>query len=399
MADNVLQEIGLPEGSEEILTDTNTEPKGKEPEKKDIDPGKETPGDETPEKDDAGTIFDTEEPEDKDPGKEEPEDKDPGKEEPEKKDIDFKEYFPGYNSVEDVKKVVESVKTFETELKKKEQLISGLQQEVNQLKSQNPFKNEKLYRLDRLSEKEPDKTIIYQRYLFGDNSDEEVIKLKMMIDHPKIFNENPGYLQRKINEKFSALYSEDYTEGDVEYQDALTSMKIEAEEARKWFDSKIKEVEVPKPKSEEEIKKENEEFVKSWQDSFKEVKEKIKKITIPVLDEKDQSKTQVFMEYEIPDEDLKKVNQIAAEHILSNRLEPTEENIEQARQVALGIYLVNNFAKINTVLLNQIQKETGAKWRKKVNNPQKPGADVKSNNVESPDTETEDAIVSEISGI
>ena len=82
------------------------------------------------------------------------------------------------------------------------------------------------------------------------------------------------------------------------------------------------------------------------------------------------------MDYEIPKEDLKEVYNTAANHIMSQMAQPDEKSMKEAVDVALGLYLIKNFAKINTVFANNISKDTGMKWRKRINNSQKPGADI-----------------------
>jgi hypothetical protein len=296
--------------------------------------------------------------------------------------FDVAKHFEGFESLDQVKEAVGRSKQYTTDveeelatLRTRSDSFSNTEKELTELKGRQPYKNVKFYQLDKLSESDPDKAEIYQKYLFGDNSDEAIIKLKMMADHPARFKENPGFLQRQLKAKYSDYLGDEFTNEDVEYLDAKTQLGIDADEARTIFESKIGEVDIPKIKSEEDVKTENETFFKGWQQPFAKVKENLTKLSLPVLDEKDSSKTVEYMDYDIPKEDLQAVYNAAGNHVAQMRLEPTQENMDQATKVALGVYLINNFAKINTSFANQLAKETGAKWRKRVNNPQKPGAD------------------------
>jgi hypothetical protein len=296
------------------------------------------------------------------------------------------EHFDGYESIDQVKSVIERGKQYtpeiETEittLRQGAKDVDKLKTEVEGLRNRQPFKNEKFYQLDQLSEKDPDKAAIYQRFMFGENSDEEVVKLRMMLDHPKRFKENPGYINRQITNKYSDFLGDEFTSEDPEYMDAKTALGLDADSARQSFNDEIGKIEVPKLKSDEDKVADDKAFFQSWQKPFSEVKTQIGKIEVPVLDEKDPTKTVGFMDYDIPESELKDIHEAAANHIFSQRLEPTPENVKQAKDVALGLYLLKNLAKVNTAFANKITKESGAKWRKRINNPQKSGADA--NNV------------------
>lgn len=324
-------------------------------------------------------------------------------------DFDFAKNFEGYgNDVDSVKQLADRGKLYTEEveselntLRQGKQQMEALQNEVTSLKNRNPFNDSKFYQLDKLSTESPEKAKIFQRYMFGENSNEDVVRLKMMLDHPDIYDENPGYLQRQLKDKFSALYDEEVDKSDVEYLDAQTALKLEAAKAKDFFESEIKKVEIPQIKTEEQNEKETESFFKSWQQPFAEVKEGITKLQIPVLDDKDDTKTIGFVDYDIPEADLKAINNFAANHIFNSRLEPTKENVEEAKKVALGIYLINNQARINTFFANKVTKEMNGDWRKRINNPKKPGADVhvEPKPADVNDESAENAIVNEISGV
>jgi len=316
------------------------------------------------------------------------------------------ENFEGFENLDSVKTAVERSKLYTAEveeelvsLRKGRTAVEDLEKQVKELKGRQPFKNPKFYQLDKLEESDPEKAKIYQKFMFGDNSDEDVVRFRMMLDHPKRFQENPGFLQRQLNQKYADYLGDEFTAEDTEYMDAKTQLGIDADAARKMFNDEIGKVEIPAIKSEEDVRAENEKFVKGWNEPFAEVKVSLAKIQVPVLDEKDPTKSVGYMDFDIPEAELKEVHNMAANHIFSQRLEPTKENMEQAKKVALGIYLVDNFAKINTAFANQLAKETGAKWRKTINNPQKPGADgLKPDDSKPSEENTEKAIVADILG-
>ncbi len=309
--------------------------------------------------------------------------------------LDVAKYFGDeFDSIDKVKEYVERGKQYTPEiqseldrLKQEAAKVKEYEEKVKELSSKQPFKNEKFYKLDKLEESDPEKAPIYQKYMFGEKTDQEVVKLRMMLDHPERFKENPGYLQRMLEKKYPALFGGEFDQEDIEYKDALTDLGLEADEARKKFEDEISKIELPAIKTPEDVEKEQKEFVQKWQEPFAKVKESATKISIPVLDEKDDKKVVSYMDYEIPKEDLKEVYNTAANHIMNQHAEPTEKSIKEATDVALGLYLIKNFAKINTVFANNISKETGVKWRKRIHNSQKPGSDVNVNDTTTKTTE------------
>jgi len=298
-------------------------------------------------------------------------------------DIDVSKYFEGFSSLDEVKSTLEKAKQFpelEEELnalRQSSKEVQTLQEQVKQLKERNPYNNEELYKLDKLYAEDPDKAAILTRYALGDKSAELVLKLEMMLEHPQIFEKNPESLQRQLIKKYQDYYSGEYTPDDPEYQDAKIAMEIDADRAKKLFDAEIAKIEVPKAKTDAEKKAEMENLFKSWTPVFPKVKKSLGKIDIPVLDEKDNSKTKVLMSYSIPEEDLKDVYEIAANHIAATKIQPTEESIKQAVDVAKGVYIWNNLPKIMTQVRNNLSKEVGSQALNKVNNPAKAGSDVK----------------------
>jgi len=321
-------------------------------------------------------------------------------------DLDVKKYFgDDIESIDQVKEYIERAKKFtpDTEkeieaLRQSAKKVEEYEKMINELKNKPAFKNEKLYKLDRLEEKDPEKASVYQKYLLGDTDDAQIVKLRMMLDHPNRFKDNPGYLDRMLEKKYPILFDPDADKDDHEYKDALVELGLEADTARQKFESELSEIEVPKPKSKEDIEAEQKEFIEKWKEPFGKVKEGVKKLSIPVTNEKDPKKNDVLAEYEIPEGDLKEIQNIAANHILSQNLPPDEKSVKEATEVALGVYLVRNFAKINTYIANMVASKEGGKWRSKINNPEKPGGDVKKPPAEdkTPQEGSPDAILSDI---
>ena len=211
--------------------------------------------------------------------------------------LNVSKYFDGFKSLDEVKQTIQRGQQFSPEieqelntLRQSNKSVETLQSEVKQLKERQPFNNEKFYQFDKLSKDDPDKAALLMRYEFGDNSAESVLKLQMMLEHPNIMEDNPGFLQRKLVKKYQDFYSGDYTSDDEEYQDAKTAMELDADNARRLFDSEIAKIEIPKVKTDEQRTQETEAFFKGWVPSFSKVKEELAKIEIPVLDDKDEDR-------------------------------------------------------------------------------------------------------------
>lgn len=301
--------------------------------------------------------------------------------EPEAGEFDVSKYFDGFNSLDEVKETLQRATKFTPEveqelesLRQRQKELDKLQEQVKSLKERQPFHKKEFYQLDKLAEEDPNKAAILTAYKFGDNSAESVLKLKMQLENPDLAEKNPGFFERQLRKRYPDFYSGDYSPDDVEYLDAKTEMEADANAARRYLDSMIEQVEVPKPKTEEEIKAEKEQFLKGWQPSFKEVETQLKKFNIPVMDEKEELKT--AMEMEIPEKEYKNLLSIAANHIVNSGLAPAPENIKQAVDVARAVYLYDHQAEIFTKFANKILSEGGQEVLKKFNNPVKRGGDV-----------------------
>lgn len=283
-----------------------------------------------------------------------------------------------YDSIDKVKEVISKYSGVSTTIKTLESDKKALEEKVNELSSRQPFKDKRFYQLDRLSEQDPDRAKLLQGYMFGNLSDEQIVKLKMRLDDPKAFDKNPGYLTRKFERDYGALFDEDIDKDDDAYKDALTDLELDAKAIGKSLQKEIDAIEVPenKVRTPEEIDEEQKAFVKSWNDGFKKVSESLTKVDIPLLDPKGKN-AQVFSSIEFSEQEVKDVKLIAANFIIGNSLEPSEENVKIATEFARNKFIVENFARINTHLANKIASKEGQKWLKNVSNASKKTADVK----------------------
>jgi len=307
---------------------------------------------------------------------EEPEENEEQKE-PAAGDFDVSKYFEGFESLDEVKQAVERSKEVEQELetlRQSKEELDRLQEQVKALKERQPFNKKEFYQLDKLSEQDPDKAAILTAYKFGDQTAETVLKLRMQFENPDLAEKNPGFFDRQLRKKYPDLYSGDYTPDDVEYMDAKTEMEADAQAARKFLESQLEQVEVPKTKTEEELKAEREQFFKSWQPSFKKVNDELKKFNVSILGE--DNKLNSAMEIDIPKKDHKELLEIAANHIANTGIQPSSESIKQAVDVAKAVYLYNHQTEIFTKFANNLLTKGGEEALKKFNNPSKKGADV-----------------------
>jgi hypothetical protein len=293
--------------------------------------------------------------------------------------FDFSKAFEGFTDIEEVKTLAKRGRDYSSEvenelvtLRQSKQEIETTRKEVEELKARNPFKNEKLYKLDKLGETDPDNVHIYQKYLFGDLSDMDVIKLDMIKEFPDLFKENPSALERKLAKKYPALFDDDFAKDSNEYADDQIEMKIDAKKVRQKFDGIIGEVKIPAPKAQsEEAEKANKAFVDSWTPEVPKIREALTKLSLKTLD-KDNNPVD-FMSIDIPKEDVEEINKTALHHIINNRIKPSAEAVELAKEIGLGVYLIKNQAKIFTTFADTITKETGVAWRTKVANSKKHG--------------------------
>lgn len=290
----------------------------------------------------------------------------------------FTKNFEGFESIDQVKQLAERGKLFSNEVETEVNTLrqgsteaAALKKENAELKNRQPFQNSKYYQLDKLTQDAPESASVLQRFMFGNPSDQELVKLGMLFDNPEVFNENPEAMERKFQRNFPALAkvaSGEMEKDDPDYQDALIDISIEAKSVKKRFDTEIAKVEVPKIKTEEEVKEEQVAFAKTWKGSIGAVQKELTMLNIDVLDEKDEKKTVPFMEYEIPKEDQKFLLQEAVQYILTTKPEAGEESVKAVLDIVKTMYFIRNQAKILTEMGNKIASKQGAKWRKRVNN-------------------------------
>lgn len=257
--------------------------------------------------------------------------------------------------------------------------VTQLRADVKELRGRQPFTDEKLFKLDQISTKDPENASFYKKYMFGEMSDENLVKMKFTMENPDILKGNPDYINRKFDKDFAALSDPELEPGDPTYDDAKTDLALQAKAIRTEFDKKISEVEIPEmtvPKTAEEIEADTAKFIEGWKPSFDTVKEALQKIDIPVLSE-DGKKQEVFMSYEIPEAEKADVHKMAASFIIESRLEATEENVKFAINVAKANYISEKLPVIATSILNEGAKNNGDAWLKKFSNASKEGADAK----------------------
>jgi len=297
--------------------------------------------------------------------------------------LDVSKYFEGYSSLDEVNAAIQRAKTFTPEveeeletLRQRQKELDELQEQVKSLKERQPFNKKEFYQLDKLAEQDPSKAALLTAYKFGDQTAETVLKLRMQLENPDLAEKNPGYFDRQLRKKYPDLYSGDYSPDETEYLDAKTEMEADANAARKYLDSQLDQVEVPKIKTDEEIKAEREQFFKGWQPSFKKVDEELKKFSVSVLNE--DNKLNPAMDIEIPAKEHKALLEIAANHIANTGIQPTPENIKQAVDVAKAVYLYDHQTEIFTKFANNLLTKGSEEALKKFNNPSKKGADVSS---------------------
>lgn len=306
---------------------------------------------------------------------------DPEKEKP--TTINFSEVFTDYSDVDEVKKFANRGREFtpevENELKDLRQSKSKfetLEEKEKKVNSINPYKNEKLYRLDKLMETNPDDAAFYSRLMFGEPTAEEVVKLDLIRQHPELFKEDPEALEFKLKRKYPGVFSGEYEPEDPEYKDDLMQMKMDAKSIRKIAEDEMSKIDIPNLQADAEKQKEaNRAFVESWKPHTQKVLDGLTKLPIIVKDS--EGKDVIFKEFEIPENDREQYQKVALQHIIDSHLEPTQENIDFAVKVARGVYLADNFSTIMSDALDSATEEQGSNWRKNITNSKKLGGEEK----------------------
>lgn len=272
-------------------------------------------------------------------------------------------------------KTIDEVKERVSKYSEVVQEAEGLRQKVGEFESKlketqtpkSPYKNPVFFKLEQISEQDPDNAATYQKLVFGNPDGKELYKINFLMDNPE-YKDRPEAAQRKLERAFPALFDPDVDTDSDEYKDAVLDLELESKKIRKNLMGKLDAIEVPDPVKEAETRDaKSKEFVQSWRPSFDEIA-KITKLPVNVLSEKDKT-SEHFFDIELTPESQKKYTDAAAQFIVSNNLPVNGESVQKVKDFMKKLYIVDNLESYTTTVAEKAAKARDGQWRSKVHNP------------------------------
>lgn len=291
------------------------------------------------------------------------------------------------------------IKRLETFKPEDLQQVETLRKEYDQVKQklsevENAFtvKDETLYRLSVLKEKNPDKYAIAAKLVFGNDEPVDVLKTKFLSENPT-YKDNMDAVERKVKAAYPDLFGDDIDTQSQEYQDALIELRADAQKAKKSLLSDMESVELPKRLSDEEKTKletekqgletqRKEQLVGTWIPKFKQLDADIKTVSITSKDK--DGKDVVLFEADIPEKDRQDIIVEIGSQILSNEVEYNEQFFSGLRKAVEDTYIRKNIDKI----ISKAQEDAVTAYRATLTNPsatrqeQRPAAEAEKSPIE-----------------
>lgn len=292
---------------------------------------------------------------------------------------------------EEVIELLSKFPEYETKVTGLSQKVTEYESKLKEIEAKPRYKNPNFYKLDVLSEQEPDKAEAYQKLVFGKTDDQELYKLGILIDFPE-YKDNPEFLERRLKRAFPLLYDPDVDQDSQEYQDAKDDLAFEAGKVKKLLQAKIDSIEIPDPQKQAQANEEKmKAFVEGWKPTFSTLS-KNNKITINVLSEKDKNREPLF-DIELTADESNHYFQKAAQMIVDNGLQPNEESVKKINDFVQKLYVAEHQEELFTKVALHVAKSEGKNWRKAVHNSATPGAE---NQLETTKPDRQQEVVNQI---
>lgn len=272
-----------------------------------------------------------------------------------------------YKSIDEVKERITKLSEVERDAESLRQKVGEYEAQRKEFdKPRSPYKNPVFYKMEQLSEKEPDNVATYQKFLFGNPDDKELFKIGFLLDNPE-YKDDPDVVQRRLEKAYPILFDPDVDQDSQEYKDAKLDLELDAKKVRKTLQGKLDAIEVPDPVKDAEAEKAKKtEFVNAWRPHFDSLKKETK-IPVNVLSEKDNT-PEHFFDIDMTADEQEKYSNLAAQFIVSNNLPVNGDSVEKVKDFMRKAYIVEHLEKYTTSVANEAAKAAGKDWRKKVHN-------------------------------
>lgn len=281
---------------------------------------------------------------------------------PEKPGFNVKEYFPEYESIDEIKEKLKGVLPNDeiSALKEKATRYDQNSKLFESLKEAGL--NQEYLRLQLLENQKSEKVGLYKKLLYGELQDIDLIKLDLIDKYPEL-KDDKEMLQFQLEEKFPQLFGEDVDIESQDYSKAQKKLQFEANQIRKRMKGEFESVALPDELNPEYRKTQIAKTVESWKPDFESHTEEL--TTIPVeLDGGDK-----FMDITIPEKERSKYLQAAVMYIADMNLPYNKASLKKVKDFVAGLYIQENLKSYNKAILDKRAEMSDAQWRKFIHNP------------------------------
>lgn len=307
--------------------------------------------------------------------------------------FDFEKEFG--KKPEEIKEVLtkyDEVVTTNKTLSEKAKLAEDLQAELDTVKNMRHIKNDNIYRLNALYEKDDTSAELTAKILYGGVTPEEILKMNYKLQNPE-YKDDDAHIDAYIKAKYSPelrpeqkekLVDEELTIVDdpdaIEYNKkqkllAFEKMKEAAKEAKSTLLKEFNAIKLPKAKTKEDIDAETKSekdkmdaFVSSWQKPFQEITSSFTTVKIEGRPKAGETAPVIF-EYNIPAEQAKEVTKWAAKYIVEQGLELNDESKSYIRDLINYRFINLNLPEMFMSHAEKVRGMNDEEWKAFTNNP------------------------------
>lgn len=302
--------------------------------------------------------------------------------------INWKEAFPEYESPDKLKEKLNAFSQFETEKTTWETERSTWSQKEKEYSekilslssAKLPGETDEMYRLRKINESQPEKIELAKKFYLGNMSDLEVVKESMKL--------TPGldkFTDAEMNDYLSGKYILTMDGVDPEDAEAVAARQklinqnkinlgIEAASARERIANAFGNIEIPKPKTAEEIKAEQDAKVKSWTAEWKPVFDGINSNKLELSLSIDDDPKNGLVAMEIPAEMKQKYIQDYGQGLFINGIRADEKSQQSVTDYIKTRFIVENLPSIIKSVAKTVREMDEPQWLKLNFNVKTPGA-------------------------
>lgn len=296
--------------------------------------------------------------------------------------INLKETFgERFNSIDEVKEFVSKAESLTTEKSALSQRIDQLSNEINALKSQNPYDDPDIYRLSKLKKDSPDDFSTYTKIMYGTVDALDLLKTDFVTKNPE-YKDKSDFVEKyhKNNPRYKDFYSGEFEPDTPEYQIAKTNLELDAKVVKQSIMDKFNRIELPQTPDPEAMtnlqEQEMNAFVEQWKSPFQKTAMDFKKVPILVDSEENPNDVVSVYEYDLPEETRQEIIKEAAEMIFNAKVPLTAENLKFLKEYMEHRAFFKHRSTIIASVVDSVINSGNKNWRKKIHNPPEPTKDT-----------------------